>query len=291
MESLSFMILSIVSFQFLNLSIATTVSSPSQRVSLHTTDTSNLLLQLNDFFDTGKLTPAFTAKESTFPYYILSCKDPEVGFESKNGVRSNKCCLPLSTKQVQDYKLVTPQVPRKRQPLQKASFEYLNKFKEVIEKLKALPDDDPRSFNNQAKLHCAYSNGIYPLKENGEPERKLKIHNSWLFFPFHRWDGMEIPAMFEAWEIDNALYDSYRNNHRRPAVVDLDYGAKDRYIFRVDQIRINRALMNRQMILVVNGIVIFSLLEVPRVCEFASNLFNHNACVAAAVVQWNSGRT
>ncbi|GKF13082.1 polyphenol oxidase I, chloroplastic-like protein, partial [Tanacetum coccineum] len=124
----------------------------------------------------------------------------------------------------------------------------------------ALPDDDPRSFNNQAKLHCAYSNGIYPLNENGEPERKLKIHNSWLFFPFHRWylyfferilgelindSTFALPY----WNWDNALYDSYRNpNHRRPAVVDLDYGAKDRYISRVDQIRINLALMNRQMI-------------------------------------------
>ncbi|CAA7404100.1 unnamed protein product [Spirodela intermedia] len=50
--------------------------------------------------------------------------------------------------------------------------------------MKALPADDPRSFAQQANVHCAYCDGAYD--QVGFPDLELQVHNSWLFFPFHR---------------------------------------------------------------------------------------------------------
>ncbi|KAH1055296.1 hypothetical protein J1N35_033361 [Gossypium stocksii] len=53
-----------------------------------------------------------------------------------------------------------------------------------MERMKALPVDDPRNFMQQANIHCAYCNGAYG--QVGFPDQKLEVHYWWLFFPFHR---------------------------------------------------------------------------------------------------------
>ncbi|GLJ28916.1 hypothetical protein SUGI_0570310 [Cryptomeria japonica] len=55
---------------------------------------------------------------------------------------------------------------------------------ESIEKklMKKLPADDPRSFTQQAKLHCAYCNGAYPMGSS-----EFQVDGSWSFAPFHHW--------------------------------------------------------------------------------------------------------
>ncbi|KAF0918949.1 hypothetical protein E2562_027500 [Oryza meyeriana var. granulata] len=50
--------------------------------------------------------------------------------------------------------------------------------------LPALPRTDPRSFYQQANIHCAHCTGTY--WQVGYPELAVQIHYSWLFFPFHR---------------------------------------------------------------------------------------------------------
>ncbi|KAL3647548.1 hypothetical protein CASFOL_008516 [Castilleja foliolosa] len=125
----------------------------------------------------------------------------------------------------------------------------LTKYEKAIELMKNLPTDDPRNFTRQANVHCAYCDGGY--NQSGFPDRKFEIHQSWLFFPFHRWyiyffericrklleddtfalpfwnydspSGMEIPAMFNI--SDSPLFDPKRDqSHLPPSVVDLTFG-------------------------------------------------------------------
>ncbi|MCO5602912.1 hypothetical protein L7F22_057052 [Adiantum nelumboides] len=51
--------------------------------------------------------------------------------------------------------------------------------------MKALPDDDPRSFHTQADIHCAFCNFAY--RQAGDSSVPLQVHFSWLFLPWHRW--------------------------------------------------------------------------------------------------------
>ncbi|KAL2549029.1 Polyphenol oxidase A1 [Forsythia ovata] len=63
--------------------------------------------------------------------------------------------------------------------------DYYNKYTEAIQKMKNLSPSDPRNFRQQANVHCAYCDGGYTLQ--GSPKLLYEIHNSWLFFPWHRW--------------------------------------------------------------------------------------------------------
>ncbi|PNX77157.1 polyphenol oxidase [Trifolium pratense] len=149
--------------------------------------------------------------------------------------------------------------------------------------MKALPADDPRSFEQQAKVHCAYCVGGYT--QLGYPGVQLSVHNSWLFFPFHRWylyfyerilgslindptfaipfwnwdapDGMRIPSIFT--DPKSSLYDPKRDcRHQLPKIVDLDYTKSKEdptnvnyvpnYPSAEQQIQINLSVMHRQMI-------------------------------------------
>ncbi|KAK4398239.1 (+)-larreatricin hydroxylase, chloroplastic [Sesamum angolense] len=116
----------------------------------------------------------------------------------------------------------------------------------AIDRMKRLPQDDPRNFLQQANIHCAYCNGAYD--QPGQGTMDLQVHESWLFFPFHRWylyfyerilgkligdptfalpfwnwdnpKGMTMPPMFV--DPRSALYDEKRNPASLPpAVVDL----------------------------------------------------------------------
>ncbi|KAG0613426.1 hypothetical protein M758_6G101900 [Ceratodon purpureus] len=62
---------------------------------------------------------------------------------------------------------------------------YIAKYQRAVERMKALPDTDGRSFTNQWKLHCLYcDNHLY--FENETHPYPLEIHKSWLFYPWHR---------------------------------------------------------------------------------------------------------
>ncbi|GFP98856.1 polyphenol oxidase i chloroplastic [Phtheirospermum japonicum] len=129
----------------------------------------------------------------------------------------------------------------------RVSPEYIFKYNTAIDRMKRLPADDPRSFTQQANIHCAYCNGGYD--QPGQGSLDIQVHNSWLFFPFHRWylyfyerilgkligdptfalpfwnwdnpKGMTLPPMFN--DPSAAIYNSKRNqtNVKPSAVVDL----------------------------------------------------------------------
>ncbi|PIM98737.1 Catechol oxidase [Handroanthus impetiginosus] len=161
------------------------------------------------------------------------------------------CCPPPSEK-ITDYKMPPVTTLRFRPAAHLASKEYIAKYEKAVELMKALPDDDPRNFIQQANVHCAYCNLTYP--QTGDSALKLQVHNSWLFYPWHRWylyfyerilgkliddptfglpfwnwdnpDGMVILEMFV--KNGSPLSDARRNPaHLPPVVADLNYSAQN----------------------------------------------------------------
>uniref|UniRef100_A0A5B7BQI1 Putative polyphenoloxidase n=1 Tax=Davidia involucrata TaxID=16924 RepID=A0A5B7BQI1_DAVIN len=179
---------------------------------------------------------------------LTKCVPASSGFTPPNG-QSVQCCPPLNSKIV-DYKLPPP--PKKlrvRPAAHMVSNDYIAKYTKAIELMKALPADDPRNFTQQGDVHCAYCNGAYD--QVGFPDLELQVHNSWLFFPFHRyylyfyekilgkliddptfalpfwnWDapaGMQLPSIFA--DSNSVIYDKLRDaDHQPPTIIDLNYG-------------------------------------------------------------------
>lgn len=185
---------------------------------------------------------------------------------------TDNCCPPAPGKVI-DYKLPPPpKVNRFRPAAHLVKKDYIEKLNEAITQMKALPADDPRNFTQQANVHCAYCNGAYV--QSGF-DKEIQVHNSWLFFPFHRWylyfyerilgkliddpsfglpfwnwdnlGGMTLPAIFQ--DKSSSLYNENRNqSHLPPTVVDLGYNGKDTDATDIEKIKNNLAIMYRQMV-------------------------------------------
>ncbi|XP_031254312.1 polyphenol oxidase, chloroplastic-like [Pistacia vera] len=188
------------------------------------------------------------------------------------GAKPTNCCPPTAAT-ILDYKFPKYNTFRVRPAAHLADDAYIAKYEKAIKLMKALPDTDPRSFTQQASVHCAYCDGAY--HQVGFPDLELQVHNSWLFFPFHRyylyfferilgkliddptfalpfwnWDsakGMPIPAMFA--NTSSPLYDTLRDaKHQPPNLVDLDFNGTDENLSNADQISSNYKVMYRQMV-------------------------------------------
>ncbi|KAI5060061.1 hypothetical protein GOP47_0024481 [Adiantum capillus-veneris] len=159
------------------------------------------------------------------------------------------CCLPIPPQSPINFSFSQyNSEPRVRQAAHKVSEDYIAKYTRAYELMKALPDDDPRSFYTQADIHCAFCNFAY--MQAGNSSVALQVHFSWLFLPWHRWylywherilqsllgdptfslvfwnwddqrdGGNVMPDMFV--RNGTALYDENRNqNNLPPAVVRL----------------------------------------------------------------------
>ncbi|VFQ85383.1 unnamed protein product [Cuscuta campestris] len=183
------------------------------------------------------------------------------------------CCPSLFSGDAADYELPSFSRLNVRPAAHAVQEEQLEKYKAAVRRMRDLPDDDPRSFYQQANVHCAYCNGAYKLAGGGQD---YQIHFSWLFFPFHRWylyfherilqsligdptftipywnwdnpQGMFLPEIFD--ERGSPLYDEVRNQgHRNDFLLDLAYSAGEVLDASESQIlRNNLALMYRQMV-------------------------------------------
>ncbi|XP_021740528.1 polyphenol oxidase, chloroplastic-like [Chenopodium quinoa] len=184
------------------------------------------------------------------------------------------CCPPRTTSIV-DFVLPTPpSTLRVRQPAHLVDDEFKEKFTRAMSLMKALPSTDPRSFSQQANVHCAYCNGGY--SQVGFPNMDLQVHNSWLFYPFHRWylyfyerilgnliddptfaipfwnwdtqAGMTMPTMYT--DPNSPLYDPIRDRgHQPPKVLDLNYdGIDSNDLPDQSMIANNLTVMYRQMV-------------------------------------------
>ncbi|KAL1537622.1 catechol oxidase [Salvia divinorum] len=97
-------------------------------------------------------------------------------------------CCPPYTGPATDYVLPPAPYLRVRQAAHRVSPAYIANYKLAIQRMKELDQtdpDDPRGFKQQANIHCAYCNG--PYDQQGFPTLDIQVHNSWIFFPFHRW--------------------------------------------------------------------------------------------------------
>ncbi|XP_057499817.1 polyphenol oxidase, chloroplastic-like [Actinidia eriantha] len=188
------------------------------------------------------------------------------------GVASTDCCPPESTK-ILEFKLPQFNSIRVRPAAHLTDDKYMAKFERAFKLMNELPDSDPRSFTQQADVHCAYCNGAY--EQVGFPDLDLQVHNSWLFFPFHRyylyffekilgkliddpnfampfwaWDtpkGMTTPARYA--NTNSPLYSEIRDaKHQPPVLMDLDYNLTDETVTEKEQISSNLAIMYRQVV-------------------------------------------
>ena len=185
------------------------------------------------------------------------------------------CCPPPSNALPVDFAppgAASSSPLRTRPAAHSVTADYVAKFSAGIAAMKALPADDPRSFAAQASVHCAYCDGSY--SPEGFPGAELQVHNSWLFFPFHRcylyfferilgsligdpgfaipfwnWDapdGMRMPAMYA--DPSSQLFDPRRDGrHAPPKLIDLDYNVREPRLTDNQQIDHNLRVMYRQV--------------------------------------------
>ncbi|KAI3911390.1 hypothetical protein MKW98_010277 [Papaver atlanticum] len=185
------------------------------------------------------------------------------------------CCPPPSTKII-DFRKPSSSTPLRIRPAAHLVDEaYIAKYNKAYELMRALPDDDPRSFYQQANVHCAYCADAFDQSLAGFPGLELQVHSCWLFFPFHRyylyfhekilgsligdptfalpfwnWDspaGMKMPSMYV--KPGSALYDPLRDpRHLPPTIIDLNYNFVEPNLSARQLITRNLTTMYRQMV-------------------------------------------
>ncbi|XP_075506482.1 polyphenol oxidase I, chloroplastic-like [Primulina tabacum] len=226
-------------------------SSEDTETSQGKVDRRNMLLGLSGLYSAANLISA--PGSSASPIQAPELDKCGVATNLNTGKQLDTNCCPPVVQSIIDYKIPPVLKMKMRPAAHKVSSEYIFKYNLAIDRMKRLPKEDPRSFMQQANIHCAYCNGAYD--QPGQGTLDLQVHNSWLFFPFHRWylyfyerilgklindptfalpfwnwdnpKGMAIPAMFN--DPKAALYDEKRNQaNLPPAVVDLGMtGNKD----------------------------------------------------------------
>ncbi|GLJ28487.1 hypothetical protein SUGI_0560420 [Cryptomeria japonica] len=154
------------------------------------------------------------------------------------------CCPPFKEGETAvDFEFPTSLPMRTRKAAHRVDAEFIEKYDKAVAAMKKLPLDDPRSFLQQGRVHCAYCNGAYKVGSDA-----VQVHKSWFFAPFHRWyiyfyerilasliqddtfalpfwnwdhvDGMTIPPMFT--EKCRSLYNNNRDPcHQPPTLLNL----------------------------------------------------------------------
>ncbi|XP_010263628.1 PREDICTED: aureusidin synthase-like [Nelumbo nucifera] len=184
------------------------------------------------------------------------------------------CCPPKreSEEAFIDFQFPDPSslTLRIRRPAHLVDDDYIAKYNKALSIMKSLPYEDPRNFMRQANMHCIYCTGAYNQQHSNS---LLKIHRSWLFFPWHRmmlyfherilasligddtfalpfwnWDspaGMVIPRMY----MNGSFRDPERDaSHLPPQVADIDFDYVESGLDPQDQIATNVAFMYNQMV-------------------------------------------
>ncbi|KAI3695309.1 hypothetical protein L1987_78304 [Smallanthus sonchifolius] len=247
-------------------------------------DRRNLLLGIGGLYTASNLTSLPTAALAdliTTPDITSSCKEADSGIKDlEKAVRTQKCCPPNIKKTIKPFVFPDEKTVRVRWPAHNGSKEQVEKYKKAIQTMRDLPDDHPHSFIQQAKIHCAYCNGGYTQVDSGFPDIDIQIHNSWLFFPYHRWylyfyerileklindptfalpywnwdnpAGITIPDIFleeKEKSKSNPLFDNYRDaRHLPPQIVDLDFGGGERDTTSEIQIACNLSTGYRDLV-------------------------------------------
>nr|XP_043629003.1 polyphenol oxidase I, chloroplastic-like [Erigeron canadensis] len=239
-------------------------------------DRRDMLLGLGGLVGVASLTSARSvgAAPLAAPDISKCGNNPLSGFTPGENTPQGDDCCPPDSPQILDFEFPKEQPLRVRPAAHLMSPSYIAKFQEAVKRMKELPKDDPRSFFQQAQVHCAYCNGSYTQSSSGFPDVEIQIHNSWIFYPFHRWylyfyerilgsliddptfglpfwnwdtpAGMRIPSYFN--DPNSSLFDSKRNQDHLNAVIDLGYHASNTDTPEQDTVSNNLAIMYRQMV-------------------------------------------
>ncbi|XP_074357399.1 polyphenol oxidase I, chloroplastic-like [Apium graveolens] len=184
-------------------------------------------------------------------------------------------CCPPPNPNIIDFAFPSRSQPLRIRPAaHMLDAKYIAKFNKAMQLMRDLPKDDPHSFAQQAAIHCAYCDSSYQMV--GFPNKKIDVHFSWLFFPFHRWylyfyekilgkliddptfglpfwnwdspDGAAIPAIFA--DPKSPLYDNLRDAlHQPPLKADLNYSKKVPSPTDLNElIKSNNTVMYNQMV-------------------------------------------
>ncbi|KAM3270972.1 polyphenol oxidase B, chloroplastic [Capsicum chacoense] len=239
-------------------------------------DRRNLLLGLGGLYGVANLAPLAASATPIRAPDGYTCGTATTTCGDKSVTVPDNCCpppIPLNYKAIPYYKFPTMTKLRIRSPAQNADKEYIDKYNKAISKMKELDKTEPFNplgFKQQAHIHCAYCNGAYKIGD-----KVLQVHNSWLFFPFHRWylyfyerilgtliddptfalpywnwdhpKGMRLPPMFDS--EGSSLFDENRNqSHRNGTIIDLGYFGDEVQRNELQIMTNNLTLMYRQMV-------------------------------------------
>ncbi|KAH9320949.1 hypothetical protein KI387_015588, partial [Taxus chinensis] len=97
------------------------------------------------------------SSESIPPPDLERCSKPDLPNDAENV----NCCPPFSEKSV-DFQFPDRSFPMRVRPsAHNLDKKYVEKYKRAVQLMRELPSDDPRSFKQQANVHCAYCDGAY----------------------------------------------------------------------------------------------------------------------------------
>ncbi|XP_061375585.1 polyphenol oxidase, chloroplastic-like [Gastrolobium bilobum] len=244
-----------------------------EAINLEMFDRRNILIGLGGLYGAAAATLSNDSLSLAAPISspeITKCGPPDL----PSGAKPTNCCPPISSNIIDFTFPMNPKV-KVRPAAHLVDATYLQNYQEAIRRMKALPADDPRNFTQQANIHCAYCDGAY--HQVGFPDLDFQVHNSWIFFPFHRWylyfhekilgslikdldpnfalpywnwdspNGMPIPAMYT--DPNSPLYDSLRSaNHQPPTLIDLNYNGTEDQNTPEEQASANLNSMYRQLV-------------------------------------------
>ncbi|XP_047962210.1 polyphenol oxidase I, chloroplastic-like [Salvia hispanica] len=262
--------------------LATTPTTNARRshrfnISCSSIDRRNMLLGLGGLYGASSLVSGQRARaEPIQPPDISKCDTTGTITDGEQTESLDVNCCPPYTDVKSNYVLPSFHKLRVRPSANRRnlSHHYIAKYQLALKKMRDLDvtdPDDPRGFTQQANIHCAYCNGQYDQQDY--PGTDLQVHNSWLFFPFHRWylffferilgslvddptfaipywnwdnpRGMYMPDMFTI--PGTPAYDANRDQAHLPnAVVDLTLRSTS--IYPQQPIRNNLTLMYNEMI-------------------------------------------
>ncbi|KAF3636190.1 Polyphenol oxidase B, chloroplastic [Capsicum annuum] len=247
-------------------------SNDDQNVEINSVDRRNVLLGLGGLYGVANAIPLAASATPVPAPDLTTCSKSKINRDEEVPYL---CCAPKpdDMSKVPYYKFPSVTKLRIRQPAHAADEEYIAKYSLAIRKMKDLDKTEPSNpigFKQQANIHCAYCNGAYKIDG-----KELQVHNSWLFFPFHRWylyfyerilgsliddptfalpywnwdhpKGMRFPPMFD--RQGTALYDERRNQQiHNGTVLDLGSFGDKVQTTQLQLMANNLTLMYRQMV-------------------------------------------
>ncbi|PHU29004.1 Polyphenol oxidase F, chloroplastic [Capsicum chinense] len=244
-------------------------------------DRRDLLLGLGGLYGAANLAPLASASDKLTdePIPAPSLKTCSTAYIQGNIPVPYSCCPPplpdgMAMDDVPYYEVPECSQLRVRTAAQVVDQDFIDDYNDAISIMKNLDASDPRSFQQQANIHCAYCNGAYTTVGG----KDLQVHFNWLFFPFHRWylyfyerilgsligestfalpywnwdnpDGMYFPSMFNQPNTYPDLYDTNRSvNTQNGTFMDLNYVNTEAQTATQSQLLSNNlTVMYRQMI-------------------------------------------